>query len=445
MKELLNKVKLSGTTDGELFYKTSTKRSISFDNNNLKGSTMNQSTGVALRIVKDGKISTATSTDLNNFDNMIKNCEDMSPFSSSVEFEFVNKLQEESIVIPENSVMEISDERFIDDGNKIVSEITKEFNDVMVGAEFQVESTNIEICNTKGLYSGHKKDILTLGVYGSFIKDNKFIGCGQSKKLFNHNYNIDEMISNILEELRLCRTAAKPKLGRRTVIFTPEFLYCTLIPFVMGISGKNIMEGSSPLKEKLGKQIFDERFNIVDDATIFGGINTQPVDHEGIPCKRIEIIKNGCLQSFIHSLKTASKLNMEPTGSAYKMGRFFPTFDLTAEPSPYISNFYVEPGRVSFEDMVLGLKDGVIIDSVMGFMMGNLENGEITGSIGNGYEIENGKIVGMISGQSVNFNVYDIFKNNLVEISSTTRDTGFFYSYGSTPIPYAMFKDINIS
>ncbi|WBW95888.1 TldD/PmbA family protein [Oceanirhabdus sp. W0125-5] len=444
MKDLLNKVISAGATDGEIYYKDSTRRVIAFDNNKLKGASLNQSTGVALRMIKDGNLSFSTSTDLNKFDELVENCNEMIPFSSPAEFEFINKSSNEKISIPENDIMELTDEQLIEDGNKIVSEITKEFPDVKVGVEFDINSTFVEISNTKGLSKNYKKDSIIVGAEGSFIKDNNFINCHEEQFLLNSNYNVDDITNSLLEKIKLSRNIVTLESGSRPVIFTPNFLYCSLIPLMLGVNGKYVQEGASPLAKKIGTQIFDERFTIVDDATRLGAFNTHPFDDEGTPSMRTEIIKNGHLNSFLHSLKTAKKLNMEPTGNGYKLGSFFPRPELSAEPTPYVTNLHVEPGKVSFEDMVSDIKDGVILDSVIGFFMGNLFNGEITGSIETGYHVKNGKIVGKIAGQSVNFNIYDIFKNNLLEISSTTKNTPFFFFHGSNPAPYAMFKDINI-
>ncbi|MCM1990695.1 TldD/PmbA family protein [Oceanirhabdus seepicola] len=444
MKDLLNNVISAGATDGEIFYKNSTRRNIEFDNNKLKGASLTQSTGVGLRMIKDGKLSFSTSTDLSKFDVLVKNCDEITPFSSPAEFEFINKSSNEDISIPENNIMELTDEQLIEDGNKIVSEITKEFPDVKVGVEFDINSSYVEICNTKGLSNNYKKDSINFSVGGSFIKDNNFINCYDGQLLLNSNYDVDAITASVSDKIKLSRNIVTLNSGSRPVIFTPNFLYSSLIPLILGVNGKSVELGMSPLSKKLGEQIFDERFTIVDDATRHGAFNTHPFDDEGTPSQRTEIIKNGHLQSFLHSLKTAKKLNMEPTGNGYKLGSFFPRPDLSAEPSPYVTNLHVEPGKVSFDDMVADLKDGVIIDSVIGFFMGNLFNGEITGSIDTGYHVKNGKIVGKIAGQSINFNIYDIFKNNLLDISSTTKNTPFFFFHGYNPAPYAMFKDINI-
>lgn len=444
MEELLNKISLSGATDGEIYYKESKSKSISFENNLLKGSSESQSTGVGLRLIKDGKLSFSTSNDLNKFDNLIENCLEINPFSSPAEFEFINKNSENNISIPENDVLKLSDEKLIEDGRRFVSEITKEFPEVKAFASFDIDSTKVKITNTKGLCKEFKKDTLGLTAGCSFIKENNFLNCYDIQFLLNSNYDLDKIIASTLDELKLSQTIVNPESGIRPVIFTPKFLSSTLIPLMLAVNGKSVTDGVSPLSNKVGTQIFDEKFTIIDDGTKIGAINTRPFDDEGTPSQRNEIITNGNLKGFLHSLKTASKMNIEPTGNGYKLGRFFPTPELSADPAPYVTNLEIKPGTVLFNDMIADLKDGIIIDNVIGFFMGNLMNGELTGNIGTGYHVKNGKIVGRFSGKSVNFNIYDLFKNNLIDLSSDTKNTPFFFSHGFNPTPYAMFKDLNI-
>lgn len=444
MQELLNKINLSGATDGEIYYKESKSKSISFKNNFLKGLSESQSTGVGLRLIKDGKLSFSTSNNLNKFDNLIENCLEINPFSSPAEFEFINKNDENNISIPENDVLKLSDEKLIEDGRRFVAEITKEFPEVKAFASFDIDSTKVKIANTKGLYKEFKKDTLNFSAGCSFIKENNFLHCYDIQFLLNSNYNLDKMIANVLNDLKLSQTIVNPESGIRPVIFTPNFLASTLIPLMLAVNGKSVTDGVSPLSNKVGTQIFDEKFTIIDDGTKIGAINTRPFDDEGTPSQRNKIITNGNLNGFLHSLKTASKMKVEPTGNGYKLGRFFPNPELSADPAPYVTNIEIKPGTVLFNDMVADLKDGIIIDDVIGFFMGNLMNGELTGNIGTGYHVKNGKIVGRFSGKSVNFNIYDLFKNNLIDLSSDTKNTQFFFSHGFNPTPYAMFKDLNI-
>ncbi len=444
MKELLNKIVSKGATDGEIFYKESYSKSIGFDNNLLKGSSEKQSTGVALRMIKDGKLSFSTSNDINKFDDLLENCLEINQFSSPAEFDFINKNSETEISIPENDILKLSDEKLIEDGRKIVSGITKEFPDVKAFVEFEINSNVVKIANTKGLSKDYRKDTLTFTAGCSFIKDNNFLTCYDMEFLLNSNYNVDASIASILDELKLSQNIVFPESGIYPVIFTPRFLNCSLIPLMLAVSGKSVTDGVSPLTNKVGTQIFDEKFTIVDEGTKIGAFNTTPFDDEGTPSQRNEIITGGNLKGFLHSLKTAKKMNVEPTGNGYKLGRFFPNPDFTAEPTPYVTNLHIKPGTVLFKDMIGNMKDGIIIDDVIGFFMGNLMNGEITGNIGTGYHVKNGKIVGRFSGKSINFNIYDLFKNNLVDLSSDTKNTPFFFSHGYTPSPYAMFKDLNI-
>ena len=114
-------------------------------------------------------------------------------------------------------------------------------------------------------------------------------------------------------------------------------------------------------------------------------------------------------------------------------------------PHPDITNWVMKPGNVKYKDMVSEIKDGIIIDNIMGIFMNNLENGDFAGNIGMGYVIKNGAIVGRLKDATINANIYDIFLNNIVALSDTSYKASFFDFIGTHLYPYIMLKDINIS
>lgn len=52
---------------------------------------------------------------------------------------------------------------------------------------------------------------------------------------------------------------------------------------------------------------------------------------------------------------------------------------------------------------------------------------------------------GRIKYAAINENIYDIFLNNVVELSDVSHRTAFLGEIGSHLYPYMMLKDINIA
>jgi len=115
--------------------------------------------------------------------------------------------------------------------------------------------------------------------------------------------------------------------------------------------------------------------------------------------KRYPLIEKGEIKSFYYDLQTAGIAGVESTGNGLRTG-------LQSEPAPAISNLVMEEGKVSFSEMIKDIKEGIIIDQVLGLGQGNIISGAFSNNVQLGYKIEKGKIVGrvkdvMIAGNAI--------------------------------------------
>ncbi len=60
--------------------------------------------------------------------------------------------------------------------------------------------------------------------------------------------------------------------------------------------------------------------------------------------------------------------------------------------------------------MVQDIKEGLVIEQLMGAEQGNVLGGDFSGNVLLGYKIENGKIVGRVKNTMVSGNVYQVLK-----------------------------------
>jgi PmbA protein len=71
--------------------------------------------------------------------------------------------------------------------------------------------------------------------------------------------------------------------------------------------------------------------------------------------------------------------------------------------------------------MVSGMKEGLVIDELMGAEQGNIMGGDFGGNILLGYKVENGEIVGRVKDAMLSGNIYNVFKQQ-IEIGNEIRD-----------------------
>ncbi len=78
-------------------------------------------------------------------------------------------------------------------------------------------------------------------------------------------------------------------------------------------------------------------------------------------------------------------------------------------PSP--SAFIIAAGEASFDEMVQDIKEGLVVEQLMGAEQGNILGGDFSGNVLLGFKVESGKIVGRVKDTMVSGNVYQALKD----------------------------------
>ena len=187
------------------------------------------------------------------------------------------------------------------------------------------------------------------------------------------------------------------------IIFMPDALNILLLPLGLGFSGKNVLLGASPLAEKLGSKIFDDRFTLTDNPLIDYASDSGTHDGEGVPHRINTLVENGSVNSFLYDLDTAGRAGAESTGNGPGCGT---------------TNLIITEGDTPYSDMIKNIPEGLVVEDVIGLGQSNVINGEFSVNVNLGYKIENGEIVGRVKDTMLAGNSYYALAN----ISSMGKD-----------------------
>jgi len=179
--------------------------------------------------------------------------------------------------------------------------------------------------------------------------------------------------------------ARRAPAGKFTVVFHPS-ITGLLTHEALGHNAEAdlVLGGQSILEGKLGTQIAADCITIIDDATVPGSWGSYPYDSEGTPAQRRVLIENGVLKGYLHSLETAAKMGVAPNGSARAQG-------FGNRPVVRMSNTFIQPGTLSFEQLLADIDDGVYLKAGQwGYVF--CERGQYTCSAGEGYRIRKGQL-----------------------------------------------------
>lgn len=163
-----------------------------------------------------------------------------------------------------------------------------------------------------------------------------------------------------------------------------------------------VVIGSSPLTGKIGQRLGTEIVTIIDEGLPEKGGYKIYFDDEGVPCNRVEILKKGILNYYLHSRKTAKALKMEPTGNARSQ-------DYSFEPIVRMRNTYFDAGDWKPEEALSELKQGIyVLDSAGGQVE---DTGTFLFKAVRGYWVENGELKYPLRDVALTGNILDLLKN----------------------------------
>jgi PmbA protein len=98
----------------------------------------------------------------------------------------------------------------------------------------------------------------------------------------------------------------------------------------------------------------------------------------------------------------------------------------------------VKPGGDKLQDLVEGMKEGLLVYGVIGGGQSNLLAGDFSLNIGLGFKVEDGQITGRVKDAMISGNVYVLLKDNLVALSRETEWAG------NIKTPAVLLKDVSV-
>jgi PmbA protein len=198
------------------------------------------------------------------------------------------------------------------------------------------------------------------------------------------------------------------------VIFAPLGASAVLSRgFAGAINAEEVQMGRSYIADAFGECIASESLELIDDATIPGGLGTRSFDAEGYKSQRTPVIESGILKNLLHNSYTANKDEVENTGNAAR-----PSY--SGLPRISTSNFILTPGKGSLDDFISEMDKGVVCRNTGD--RPNMTTGDLSAMILEGYYIENGEIQHPLKNTLIGINMKDLLKK-VTHVGSDTRST----------------------
>jgi PmbA protein len=169
---------------------------------------------------------------------------------------------------------------------------------------------------------------------------------------------------------------------------------------VSAINGSAIARKTSFLKDKMGERIFAAGISIIDDPLRKRGLRSRPFDAEGVAGKRMALIEDGVLKTWILDSATGRELGLTTTGHA---GR-----SASSTPSPSATNLHLEPGSLSPEELIKDIDEGFYVTDLIG-SGANMVTGDYSRGAA-GFWIEKGQRTYPVSEVTIAGHMLDMFR-----------------------------------
>ena len=267
-----------------------------------------------------------------------------------------------------------------------------------------------EITNSEGASSSYSKNTFYLATSDGFFNTNNKTnyssgisviageGTGMER---DYEYKSKVHYEDLETPKHIGETAAKRAISRLNpkkvksnsvpIIFDPRVSGSLLSLFIGGISGQAIARGTSFLKDKMHKDIFKNNIQIIDEPLIKRGARSRTFDGEGVETKKINLVKNGELKSWLLNSQYARQLNLKTTG--HYSG---------------VSNLYMSPGETSNLDLIKSIGEGFYITEMLGMSFSQVTGDYSRGA--SGYWIDKGEKAYPVSEVTIAGNILDMYK-----------------------------------
>lgn len=418
--------------EAEVFFVRHRDEPVLFEANRLKMIESRESAGVALRVIKNGRIGFSSTSNLGDIDSLVKNALEVLPFGPVARLDFPSSNGMRPVDVFDSRTESFPIEDMVELGQSSIDRLVAHSPGILCDATVSKSVTGVTILNSNGGSAEYSKTVFSIFVHGTIIQDTDMLFVSDGRSSCVPVSDTAEILESIETQLDLSSNVVPAPVGERPVIFTPRGAAGALLgPLLAGFNGKNIVQGSSPLVGKQGQELFDERLRIWDEPTYPYSPGSRMCDDEGVPTRKLPLVEDGVVAGFFYDLQTAGQGGVESTGSANR--------GINTQPSPGASVILIKEGDVAYKDMVGDIKDGLVVERLLGAGQSNILGGNFNANVLLGYRVANGRVTGRVKNTIISGNVYTILKN-IQAIESESHWVG-----GSLKVPSVYLDNISVA
>ena len=404
IEELLERAR-KRAQEAEVYEATAEESPVLFEANRVKQLQTRHSRVLALRVIKDGHVGYALARGGSN--DLVARAVEASRFGPQARFQMPPSVPPGPAQVYDPQVDKVSPEEMVGLGEDLIGRLVAHTPGLLCMARLSKAVVTVRLANSRGAQTSYRKSLFSVDVEGTLIRGTDMLFAGDGESSCHPIRAVDIVAREVMRQLEMARrTASPPGPGQPVILYPRGVMSAFYWPLAVAFNGRVVLQGASPLARRQGEKVFAPAFSLWDDATIPFHPLSRPWDDEGVPCQKTPLVEKGVVGQFLYDLQTAGLAGARSTGSASRQ--------MGTQPSPSVSALVVSEGETSLEEMVRGMREGLLVEQLMGAEQGNILGGEFSGNVLLGYKIEKGEVVGRVKDTMVSGNIYQCLKEGVV-------------------------------
>ncbi|ASC70751.1 Metalloprotease TldD [Halomicronema hongdechloris C2206] len=392
---LLLLAKRSGAEAAEVFQSRSLSRPVFFEANRLKQLESSQSEGTALRVWRQGRPGLVVAYGEIEPQVLVDKALGLSRLNPPETLELTPGKHTRYADMGQP----VSVEQLIGWGQQAIALVRQEYPEVLCEAELDCEVETTRLVNSLGLDCSYSDTTLSGSLSAEWVRGEDFLSVGDGQ-IRRNSLDPVHLAQQILQRLHWAQRNVAPPLGRVPILFTAKAADVLWGTMQAALSGKRVIEQSSPWCDRIGEQVTSPLLTLSQDPE--AGPFSCPFDDEGTPTQPLIFLDQGVLRLFYTDRTVGRELGGGSTGNGFRPS-------LGSYPTPGLFNTLIRPGMRSLPDLMASLDHGLVIDQILG--SGGGISGEISINVDLGYRVHQGEILGRVKDTMVAGNIYTALKH----------------------------------
>ena len=414
MEKLLEKAETLGASYAGVLYQRRDSEIIEVDNRALKSYNSRSFSGLGVRVIHGGALGYASTSDMSweglegCLEQSVKAARSMTSLESEIlrpievntrDVELPAKVNSFDVPPEEKVSLALDANKAAWNNDRIKSTRTR--IGLIVDERIFLSSDGASIRVVTPLLGFGHSSVVEAGSVKEVINDSRSMCAGYE---FIERQDWNEFASEV-SDLAVKAVASKTAPPGTYPVVMDQDVVGLVLHEALGhaTEGDIVATGDSVLISKLGTRVASDPVTIVDEGVVEGGYY-YPYDDEGAEKGKTVLVEDGILKGFLTDRRSASKLDMEPTGNGRSQD--FENFPIVRQ-----TNYYMKPGDHSLEELVEGVGLGILVQG-RGMKGGQVETGmgTFTFSVGPSRMIRDGEVQELVRGVVISGSVLDVLK-----------------------------------